>query len=199
MFKKIDLNEIARQNKVGLIIGAILALVIGILCVISPFYFGAVLVWVAIALVGVLAIGAIFRYIKPKAGSERNGANLALAIIILLCVVALILLGLLGKSVTFKGETFSSMEATTIRLLGFGSIFFGVLSVVNNILLLCNINNFDENMRGLFIARSIFGIIVGVLMCIFPFVMFTISVLIGGIYLIIISIAAIVLVAKLGK
>jgi len=199
MFKKIDLNEIARQNKVGLIIGAILALVIGVLCVISPFYFGAVLVWVAIALVGVLAIGAIFRYIKPKAGSERNGANLALAIIILLCVVGLILLGLLGKSVTFKGETFSSMEATTIRLLGFGSIFFGVLSVVNNILLLCNINNFDENMRGLFIARSIFGIIVGVLMCIFPFVMFTISVLIGGIYLIIISIAAIVLVAKLSK
>jgi len=199
MLKQFDFMKMIKDNKAAVIVGAIFSLIIGILCLISPFAFGAVLVWVMIALAGIVGICAIIKFIVPGKGKERNPSALALGIVAVLCVTGLILIGLLGKSQVIKGETYSSMEMTTIRLLGFFSVFFGVLSTVNNIFLLCTINNVEPEMKGFMIARAIVGIIVGVLMVVFPFVMFTVSVIIGGVYLIVASIFLFVTLAQVSK
>lgn len=199
MFQQIDFLEIIKKNRVPVLIASILALIVGVLCIISPYYAGGVLIWVMIALVGIAALVAIFKFIVPGKGNTRNGVSLAMGILLALCVVAIILIGVNAKSITVKGETFSGMEATTIRLLIIASIFFGVFAVVNNIFLLCTINNVPSEQRGWLIAKSILGIIVGTLMVIFPFVMYIVSVIIGGIYLIVSSITLIVLDIKFWK
>lgn len=189
MFQPIDIKEFINKNKVLALIIAIIGFVLGILCLISPWYTGAALIWVMLGLVGVFAIISIIKFIFPGKGNKRNGASLAVAVILGLCVAAIIIIGVNAKDVQFKGEIITGFEATTIRLLCFGSIFFGVFAAVNNICLLCNVGNFPKEQKGWIIAKSILGIIVGLLTAIFPFIMFVVSMIIGGVYLIISCIA----------
>jgi len=199
MFKQFNVIEMIKKNKVAVLIAAIVAFIIGVLCAISPFYSGVVLVWLMIVLVGIVGLIAIIKFIVPGKGNSRNGASLAMGIVVVLCVVGLLLIAYLGNDEIISGQTYTSMEMTTIRLLGFGSVFFGILAVFNNVFLLCSVGNVASSLRGFVIARSILGIIVGILMVIFPFVMFTVSVLIGGVYLVVSSIATMVMVGKIWK
>jgi len=199
MFKKIDMYELVKKHRVSLLIASIIGLIIGVLSVIVPFAFGAVLIWVIIALVGICGIAAVVKFIAPGKGNTREPANLALGVLVILAVTALILIGVLGKSQVIQGKTYSSMEIMTVRILGFGSIFFGVFSIVNNIFLLCNLGNIVKEQRGLAIFKGILGIIVGILMCIFPFVMFAISIIIGGVYTIFSSLCLMIFDIKFWK
>lgn len=196
MFQPIDFKKLIAKNRVLVLIGAIIAFVLGVMCLVSPAVTGGALVWVIIGLIGLFALLSIIKFIFPGKGNKRNGASLALSILLVLCVVGIILVGVFAKDVKFEGETISGFTATTLRLLGFFSIFFGVFSVVGNIFLLCGIGQVEKEERGWAIAKAILGLIVGTLMIIFPFVMFLVSVIIGGVYLVVYSIFLIVLDIK---
>jgi len=199
MFKQFDVTKMIKENKAAVIVSIVFSFIIGIMCLIAPFAFGGVLAWIIIILAGIAGVLSIVKFIVPGKGNERKGSSLVLGIIAVICVVGLILIACLGKSQVIKGETYSSMEITTIRILGFSSVFFGVMAIINNIFLLCTVGNIQSDAKGIVIAKAIFGLIIGILMVIFPFVMFTISVIIGGVYLIIAAIYLIVVLAKLSK
>lgn len=195
--KSISYEQSVTKHKVLALIGAILAIAIGVCCVIAPFAAGAILIWVIIGLIGVFGIFSIIKFIVPGKGNSRNGWMLAAGIILLLCSVAIILAGIFAKDVVFEGNTYTGLEATTVRLLAFGSIFFGVLAIFSNIFLLCSVGSVPHEEKGWVIAKGVIGIIVGVAMTIFPFFMFFVSVIIGGVYLIVMGITLIVLDCKM--
>lgn len=199
MLEKINLLDLIKKHRVSVLVLSIIGILLGILCVISPFAFGAILVWVIIGLIGVLGIASVVKFIVPGKGNKREGASLALGIIFILVVTALILIGVLGKEVIFEGTTYTAMEALTVRMLGFFSIFFGIFSLISNLFLLCSINRVEDSGKGFVVAKAILGIVIGVLMVVFPFFMFGLNILIAGIYFIFMSIVSLITVIKYWK
>lgn len=197
--KPFNYAEIIKKSKALVIIGAIIAFIIGALCIITPYYAGGILIWILIGLIGILGLGLIFRFIFPGKNNSRSGWALAGGIILVLGVTAIILTGIFAENIEFKGQVITGMEQMTIRLLCFGSIFFGLISIFDNIFLLFNVGNFAPGEKGFVIAKGILGIVIGVAILTFPFVMYIVSVIISGAYLIIMSITLIVLTAKISK
>lgn len=194
MFQKIDFKQIVAKNKVVVLISSIVTLLLGVLCIITPYAAGAVLIWVFIGLVGLYALFTICRFIFPGKGNKRSPLNLIIGLLLAACVTGIILVGIFAKEVNFDGGTLSGFEATTLRLLGITSIVFGAIAVVENIFLLCSVGRAEKGSRALLVVKSILGLAVGTLLVIFPFVMLMVSMILGGIYLIVVSIFLIAMV-----
>lgn len=199
MIQKFDFTEIVRKNKVLVLICSIFAIVLGVLCIITPFAAGAVLIWVLIAMIGLFALASIFKFIFPGKGNKRSGVSLAIGIVLALCVALIIVIGCTAEGVEFEGGSLSGLGATTVRLMVVCSIVCGSIAVVENIFLLCNVGRVAKDEKGWLIFKAIIGIAVGVLMLIFPFVMLAVSIVIGGIYAIVMGIALLVLDIKFWK
>lgn len=200
MFGKVDFSSVIRRNRIPVLIGSILAIVIGVLCIVMPWTSAGFLVWIAILLIGVLGLLGIIKFIFPGKGNLRSPLALVTGILVCLCVVAIFLAAYFANDVIIdKDVTLSGFEGATLRILFFAEILFGVFSIVENIFSLCSAGVFPSEERGWVIGKSILGIVVGTLMLIFPSVAFTVGIIIGGAYLLIMGIVLLVVTIKLWK
>lgn len=198
-FKKIDINELVRRFKVGMIVTAVIAVILGVLMIVAPFVMSGVIVWIIIGVTGLYSIAVIANFFFPKEGFKRNGWELALGLIVLACVVVLILCACFATGVNVEGIQLSGFGAVTARMLFFLAILFGVLGIIEGIATICVSAVNKQPQYGWYIVGGVLSIVIGVLALIFPSIYLMVGMIIAGVYLIVLAIAIIVAVVKLGK
>jgi len=198
--KKVNVGEAIANHKIGLIIAAILCIAIGILLLIAPWISGGVIIWAVVALVGVGGLGCFLRFFLPKEKGGKNVAEMIFGLLLIALVILTIVLACVLPPIkaTVEGQvvTYSGFQRVTLGMVGFLSIFFGIMGICASIQFMFQCIGEHEKYLWVKILGSILTLILSVMMVIFPFFMATVAIMISGVYLVIASIACIVIVCK---
>lgn len=190
--KKPDFIGLVKKYSVISIILAVLGLGIGGLFIAAPLASTAVIIWVALGLLALGGLVAILKFIFPGKGNERSAAGFVLGLL----VVALFVVLLLCALTTAPQEDVGGFAVFTGYLIRFFSIFFGISVLIYAIWSLCSIGSVPSGTKGWVIATDIINIVLGCLMIAFPFIYSMVAGIITGVYIVIISIVAIVYAIK---
>lgn len=196
-FKLSNLPGLVKRYKVTAIILAVCLIILGAIMAVAPFFTGAIfLPWIVICLFGISGLVAIFRFIFPGKGNDRSGGLLAYGILISILVVGIILCGVFAPAFIVESQSYPGWVAVSIRIIIFLSIFYGIFSIVKYIFALCSIGQVPKKLRAITIVVTILGIALSVLMVIFPFFMYVVSVVVCGATIFVEGIAILVLDIK---
>lgn len=197
LYKEGRLNpliEIEKRPVWALVFSAIL-IALGVMLFIAPLASVGVLIWAMFALMAIACIIGIVRFIVPPKGERRDGAMLALAIIMLLLLVGILISAILHKPVKVDGQEIAGFTFVTTKLVQFFSVFFGFVSIITSIVTLFGIGQVNEG-KGWVIAGAVVSIILGVLMIIFPFILTVVGAIICAVYFIAIALGTIIYAIK---
>ena len=193
-FKKIDVIAAVKKHAILSIIASVFVLALGILMCIIPGYTSATIVWISFGLFALAGCVGIAHFIYPGKGNKRDPYTFVFSLLVVVLFIVLLIVGLNYPANPQEG--LGGFANFSLRVIIFISIFYGVFAIINAVLGLCSVSNLEKGQKGVAIASCVISIILGLLMIIFPFIMWIVGVYIAAIYLIIVSIFYIVVAGK---
>lgn len=97
-------------------------------------------------------------------------ASFILSLLIIALFVLLIILGLNYPPATVGDVELTGFEHFSLQIIRFLSIFFGMFAIIDGIFAFCSLAD-PDTYKPFSVIRGIFGIVLGILMCVFPVVL----------------------------
>ncbi|MCQ2796432.1 MAG: hypothetical protein MJ213_03915 [Bacilli bacterium] len=193
--KKFDLMAIVKKHAITSIFISIIAIAIGVLLCVAPGYTSAIVIWITLGLIALGGLSGVFKFIFPGKGNKRDVAALISSLLVIALFVVLLVCSFYYPGAIIEGHEFTGFEHFSLQIIRFLSIFFGILAFIGGIFSFTSLA-IPETNKPLAIVKGIFDVTIGILMCIFPVILWAVGCYLSAVYIFITSIYMIVVACK---
>lgn len=193
--KKIDLMAIVKKHAIASIFISIVAITIGVLLCVAPGYTSAIIVWITLGFIALGGVSGVIKFIFPGKGNKRDPALLITSLLVIALFVVLLVCSFFYPGATIEGHELTGFEHFSLQIIRFLSIFFGILALIGGIFSFTSLA-IPETYKPLAIVKGIFDVTIGILMCIFPVILWAVGCYLSAAYIFITSIVMIVVACK---